>query len=67
MPSEHAWVSRVRFPTGRSKYILTIVTQALESFDEWNSDPIIAARAKDLYSEIDNLELYVGSFTLIQD
>ncbi|THU89914.1 heme peroxidase [Dendrothele bispora CBS 962.96] len=30
------------------------------SFDEWNSDKSVAAAAKALYRDIDNLELYVG-------
>ncbi|KZV76244.1 heme peroxidase [Peniophora sp. CONT] len=32
----------------------------LDSFEEWNSNPDIAATAQDIYKDIDNLELHVG-------
>ncbi|GJJ13725.1 hypothetical protein Clacol_007981 [Clathrus columnatus] len=32
----------------------------LKSFEEWNSDPVIANTARQLYQHIDNLELYPG-------
>ncbi|GJJ14559.1 hypothetical protein Clacol_008824 [Clathrus columnatus] len=32
----------------------------LESFEEWNPDPVIANTARQLYQHIDNLELYPG-------
>lgn len=31
-----------------------------KTFEEWNSDPEIAATARQLYGHIDNLELYPG-------
>ncbi|KDR69938.1 hypothetical protein GALMADRAFT_144994 [Galerina marginata CBS 339.88] len=34
--------------------------KALESFQQWNSDPKVADSAEKLYHSIDNLEVYVG-------
>ncbi|KAG8753435.1 hypothetical protein FRC11_007438 [Ceratobasidium sp. 423] len=31
-----------------------------KTFEEWNSDPVIASAARKLYHDIDNLELYPG-------
>jgi hypothetical protein len=41
-------------------HVNLIFSLAYTSFLEWNNDPEIAAAAEHLYSNIDNLELYVG-------
>ena len=44
----------------RKLILLTVIILAFKSFEDWNSYPEIANAARELYGDIDRLELYPG-------
>lgn len=44
----------------RSEFRRFLHLKPFESFEEWNSDPEVAATARHLYTHPDNLELFAG-------